>query len=264
MTRRLLAVTLASLLAGCTVLRQLGTPASTPIRVATYNIRHGVGMDDALRLERTAATLRGIDADLIGLQEVDSAVRRSDGVDQARVLGDLLGMQSAFGAFMPYQGGAYGMAILSRWPIVRTTSLRLPEGNEPRVALVAEVEQPGGTRLTVVNVHFDWVEDDEFRYAQARVVRAMLDTLSTPWVLLGDFNDEPGSRTLRLLMRAGDEATKPDSAHLTFPAAPAPIKEIDFIVAGPRGRWRVGNAMVVDERVASDHRPVTATLIRER
>lgn len=264
MTRRRLSVTLLSLVAGCAVLQQLATPASTPIRVATYNIRHGVGMDDALRLERTAATLRGLEADIVALQEVDSVVRRSGDVDQARVLGDLLGMRARFGAFMPYQGGAYGMAILSRWPIVRSTALRLPEGNEPRVALVAEVEQPGGRRLTVVNVHFDWVENDGYRYAQARVVAAMLDTLSTPWILLGDFNDEPGSRTLRLLRRTGDEAAKPDSARFTFPAAPAPVKEIDFIVAGPHGGWRVGPATVVAERLASDHRPVVTTLTRER
>lgn len=264
MTRRLVALSLLGLVSGCAVLQQLATRSPTPMRVATYNIRHGVGMDDALRLERTAATLRALDADIIGLQEVDSVVRRSNDVDQARLLGDLLGMRASFGAFMPYQGGAYGMAILSRWPIVRTTSLRLPDGNEPRIALVAEVERPDGTRLTVVNVHFDWVESDRYRYAQAEVVRTMLDTLSTPWLLLGDFNDEPGSRTLRLLTRAGDEATKPDSARLTFPAAPTPTKEIDFIVAGPRGGWRVGDVTVVAERLASDHRPVVATLTPER
>ncbi len=263
MRRALLAPAL--LLAGaCAVLQQLGTPAPAPLRIATYNIRHGVGMDDALRLERTAGTLRSLDADIIALQEVDSVVRRSGDVDQARVLGDLLGMRAAFGAFMPYQGGAYGMAILSRWPIVRSTALRLPEGNEPRVALVVEIERPDGSHLTVVNVHLDWVESDRYRYAQAEVVRATLDTLSTPWVLLGDFNDEPGSRTLRLLGRAGDEAMKPDSARFTFPAAPAPVKEIDFIVAGPRGGWILGEATVVAERLASDHRPVVATLTPPR
>src|SRR5690606_16137530 len=97
-------------------------------RVVSYNIHHGLGMDDSVNLERTARVLRTLQADIAGLQEVDSSVQRSGGVDQAAVLGEMLGMDHAFGAFMPYEGGRYGMAILSKFPIVRSESVRLPEG----------------------------------------------------------------------------------------------------------------------------------------
>ena len=81
---------------------------------------------------------------------------------EAAYLGKLLELNHAFGRFMDYQGGAYGMAILSRFPINATEEVRLPEGNEPRVALSARVRLPANQQLTVVNVHFDWVRDDEF------------------------------------------------------------------------------------------------------
>ena len=247
--------------ASCALLSQLGTPQGSTITAVTYNIRHGVGMDDALRLERTAATLRPLEADFIALEEVDRNVRRSGSVDQAKLLGDLLGMKAAFGPFMDYQDGEYGLAILSKHPIVRSTALRLPDGNEPRVALLVQVTLPNGDPLTVVSVHFDWVSDDGFRFAQAKVLAATLDTLSTPYLLMGDFNDEPGSRTIRLFERGAMEAEKPREGHLTFPAAPAPVKEIDFVFVSPAMRWRVDSVAVVDERMASDHRPVMARLL---
>jgi endonuclease/exonuclease/phosphatase family metal-dependent hydrolase len=182
-------------------------------------------------------------------------------VDQAAALGRRLGMHHAFGAFMDYQGGRYGMALLSRHPIVRSWPVPLPEGNEPRIALAAEIALPGGDTITAVNVHFDWVDDDAFRFAQASRLAAILDTLSRPYVLLGDFNDQPGSRTLALFRARASEARKPAIEHFTF-SATAPEKEIDFIFAAPAGAWEVGEARVVRERIASDHRPVVAMLRR--
>src|SRR5690606_41483172 len=83
-------------------------------RIVSYNIRHGRGADNEVDLERTAAVLRRLDPDVVALQEVDQGVARSGGEDQAARLGELLGMHHAFGAFMDYQGGHYGMAILSQ------------------------------------------------------------------------------------------------------------------------------------------------------
>jgi hypothetical protein len=92
-------------------------PALQPadaLRVVSYNIRHGRGNDDVVDLERTARVLRALSPDIVGLQEVDERATRSGGVPQAVRLGELLGMHHAFGRFMDYQGGAYGLAILSR------------------------------------------------------------------------------------------------------------------------------------------------------
>lgn len=252
-------------LAACSARPPAPSPmgAAAPLTVVSYNIRHGAGVDDRIDLPRTAAVLRALAPDLVALQEVDHRVRRSGNVAQADSLGALLGLRAAFGAFMPYQGGEYGLAILSRHPIVRATPVRLPDGNEPRVALIADIALPHGDTISAVNVHFDWVDNDTLRFAQARALTRVLDTLSRPWVILGDFNDQPGSRTLALFTARAVEASKPRDAHFTF-SSTEPAKEIDFILAAPAPAWQPATARVVPERIASDHRPVVTQLVRRR
>jgi endonuclease/exonuclease/phosphatase family metal-dependent hydrolase len=233
------------------------------LRVVSYNIRHGRGDDNAVDLERTANVLRPLQPDIVGLQEVDDRATRSGGVPQAGRLGQLLDMHHAFGEFMDFQGGAYGMAILSRQPILSVDPVPLPEGNEPRVALTVQTPLPDGSRITVVNVHFDWVRDDSFRFAQAERLAHYLDGLTMPYVLLGDFNDLPDSRTLELFRARAAEAKKPDGQRFTFPAT-RPAREIDYIFFAPADRWRADDVRVIDERFASDHRPVFAVLRRVR
>lgn len=234
-------------------------PAATPFIVATYNIRHGEGMDSVVDLNRTAAAIRALNADVIALQEVDVNTVRTGKIDQPDSLAKLLGMDVRFAAFMPYQGGQYGLAILSRHPIVGDEVLRLPDGNEPRVALLVRVARQGET-VVVVNVHFDWVEDDAFRVQQATVVRDRLLQERRPFVLLGDFNDVPGSRTMMLFSSGFTEVAKAGTG-ATWPSD-APVKSIDHVYVGPTASWARGGAVVQAERRASDHRAVVATLRR--
>lgn len=251
-----------TLAAGCrTTPEPAATDTPSSLTVAAYNVRHGVGMDDVLDLERTAVAIAALDADIVALQEVDEATGRCGGVDQAAWLGERLGMHHAFGSFMDFDGGRYGMAILSRFPIDAASSWRLPTGHEPRVALAVEVSPPGCGSVTIVDVHFDWVNDDGFRHAQACEVRSRLESIDTPWILLGDFNDTPGSRTRAMFALLGTEGTRSAEATATWPAD-APRVDIDSIVAGPRGAWRPIEARVIAEQVASDHRPVTALVTR--
>ncbi len=260
--RALLRPLLALCVLGCAPRLDTAPPSeASGLRAVSWNIRHGRGLDDRLDLPRTAAVLRALSPDLVGLQEVDQGVRRSGGVPQSDSLGRLLGMQGAFGAFMAYQGGEYGLAILSRHPIVRALPIRLPDGHEPRVALLVEVVLPDADTVSVVNVHFDWVANDTLRHAQALALTRVLDTLSRPYVLLGDFNDEPGSRTLALFAARATEARKPAADRFTFSSG-EPAKEIDFIFAAPAVAWRVGPARTIHEPMASDHRPVMAVLQR--
>jgi len=250
---------------------QLPVQQPDELRVVSYNIKHGRGNDTVVDLERTAAVIRAQRPDVVGLQEVDDRAERSGKVSQAERLGQLLGMHHAFGRFMPFQGGAYGMAILTRQPIVSATSVQLPEGNEPRIALAVQIRladgRPGlrqgfgGQAITIVNVHFDWVRDDRFRFAQADALTKYLDGLNAPYILLGDFNDLPESRTLALFKSRTGEARKPDTDRFTFPAT-TPAREIDFIFFAPPSGWRAREVRVIDERDASDHRPVLAVLER--
>ncbi|MFN7172650.1 MAG: endonuclease/exonuclease/phosphatase family protein [Fimbriimonadaceae bacterium] len=250
----------AAVLAELKISARPPTPKEARFRVATYNIRHGRGMDEELDLDRTVRTIRSLRADIVALQEVDDRASRSGGTNQAAALGRELNMHAAYGAFMPFQGGWYGLALLSKYPFVRVRSLPLPVGNEPRVALVADVRAPNGEIFTVINVHFDWVEDDGLRFSQASAVANYLQELPDPFIVIGDFNDAPASRTLDLFRSITIEARKNSP---TYPAD-RPTVEIDYIFAGLPDRWRVGRARVVDEPLTSDHRPVVADIILRR
>ena len=93
----------------------------------------------------------------------------------------------------------------------------------------------------------------------ATALTRYLDALKTPYVLLGDFNDEPASRTLALFKSRAVEARKPDGDHFTF-SSTEPTKEIDFIFTAPAAAWRAHEVRVISEPLASDHRPVLAVL----
>jgi endonuclease/exonuclease/phosphatase family metal-dependent hydrolase len=228
------------------------------VRILAYNIHHGAGMDEVLDLQRIAALIRQVDPDLVALQEIDSVTTRTEGVDQAAELGRLTGLESVFGSFMPYQGGAYGMALLSRWTIATSQNYRLPDGTEPRTALSATVTSPTtGRSLRFVGIHFYETEDE--RLAQATELEGYLLEEELPTVLAGDFNSRPGSAVMDHLANQWEVVFKGDD-HLTFPSY-GPIKEIDFILLQPPGRFEVLSQRLITEPIASDHRPVVIDLI---
>lgn len=246
-----------ALLAGCAA--NPDQPAQTDaLRVLTYNTHHGEGTDGVLDLERIARVISAASPDLVALQEIDVRAQRTGSVDQAAELARLTGMHHAFGRFMDFQGGQYGLAILSRYPLENVRTIELPPGeHEPRTALAATVTPTGRPPVTLVCLHLDWLRDDANRYAQARALIAAIEH-DRPVILAGDFNDRPGSRTMEAFDAHFVNAEKPDGARNTFPSH-APDHEIDFIMYGPASAF-TGEARVLDERVASDHRPVLAVL----
>lgn len=240
-------------------MEQTERESSVSLRVASYNIRRGMGTDNRTDFTRTTEAIRELDADFVGLQEVDLGVARSGSLNQPAALSKELGMHVAFAPFLSLQGGAYGMAVLSKHPIRDVIAVDLPEGNEPRVALAVKVLLPNDRKLTIVNVHFDWVKDDRFRFAQAEALVEFLADLDEPYLLVGDFNDTTDSRTLALFRTLAIEIDKPDDQRLTWPAD-HPETEIDFVFTGPDEDWNHRSIEVIDEPVASDHRPVLATV----
>jgi endonuclease/exonuclease/phosphatase family metal-dependent hydrolase len=228
------------------------------LRVLSYNIRHGRGMDQKVDFDRIAKVIAGTKPDLVALQEVDRGVGRSGKVDAPGFLGKTLGMHHKFGSSMPYQGGEYGLAVLSRFPVAEARVHKLPGGGEPRIALEVEVDLPkaGGskTRISFVSVHFDWTSPDDTRLAQASALIEVLRSRKHPVIVAGDFNDVRGSRTLDAFAA---EFHLPESAGPTVPAD-QPRSEIDFITW--RGLPRMAELEVIGENVASDHRPVLAAI----
>jgi endonuclease/exonuclease/phosphatase family metal-dependent hydrolase len=225
----------------------------TPLRILAYNIHHGAGNDEKLDLERIASLIRSLDPHLVALQEVDNRTERTGSVDQAAELGRLTGLDWAFGPFMDYQGGEYGMAVLSALPIERSTNHRLPEGPEPRSSLAVRVSLPGDAgEMVFASIHF--YRTAEERMAQARRLLEILEPEEQPVILAGDFNSRPGSEVMEQI---GETFAIPDKGddRFTFPSD-RPDREIDFIVYRPADRMTVLESRVIDEPVMSDHRPV--------
>ncbi|MCA9264310.1 MAG: DUF3472 domain-containing protein, partial [Planctomycetales bacterium] len=225
------------------------------IRILSYNIKHGRGNDDHVDLTRAAVVIRRLNPDIVALQEVDHLVGRSGTVAEAEELARLTGLEHhLFGSFFDHDGGQYGMAILSRYPLRDVQNLKLPEGAEPRSSLLVTVNTARPFRLA--NVHFYRTEAE--RLAQATTVRdALAPGADIPCVIAGDFNSYPNSRVLQLF----DEWTVPSKGddHLTFPSQ-QPDREIDYIMFRPTDAFAVAAVDVIDEPLVSDHRPLTLEL----
>jgi endonuclease/exonuclease/phosphatase family metal-dependent hydrolase len=213
-------------------------------------------MDGVIDLERVARLIRELDPDVVALQEIDSAVERSSRVDQASRLGELTGMHSVFGAFFDYQGGRYGMALLSKLPVESYANHWLPEGTEPRTGLAARIRLDSGQEVIVVGIHL--YRTPEQRLAQASGLVDIYRDEDTPVILAGDFNSLPGSDVLALLRRHWQVPDK-GADRLTYPSD-APQREIDYIMYRPADRFEVVEHRVIDEPLVSDHRPVLIEL----
>lgn len=236
-------------------------PDPPTLRVLTYNIHHGQGEDGVFDLERIARVIKSVKPDLVALQEVDKGTERSSGVDQAAVLGELTGMHVVFGEAMPYDGGSYGEAVLSRWPIVSFEAHALPyqERQEPRSALAARVKPDSGlAELLIVGTHLCH-QSDQTRLWQCGMLNTLFVNSTLPVVLAGDLNARPGSRPMKELLSGGwidadavgDQPTSPSDS---------PRRRIDYVLYRSADPWKVVSVDVLDEPVASDHAPVLVVL----
>jgi len=230
------------------------------IKVMTYNVRHGVSLSWKPSIEKQVEIIRKLNPVWVGLQEIDDKCKRSGSVDQTALFSKLTGLSGHFGSFMEYDSGRYGMAVLSALPVLSTENLILPEGAEPRIAIVQKVQITKNIRIAFANVHLDWTKP-EFRKKQAGRLIAYLDSLNFPVVVLGDFNSEPGSPCMNIFFKRGFTEVQKDGNSKTWEAAD-PSVDIDHILfRDARGvHFSPVKAIVLNEPEASDHRPVQAEI----
>jgi endonuclease/exonuclease/phosphatase family metal-dependent hydrolase len=235
------------------------------LRVLTYNLHHGEGTDGKLDLERIAKVIQSTKPDLVALQEVDQSTRRSGGVDQVARLGELTGLHTAYGRAMDFQGGGYGVAMLSRWPLQnpRVHSLPSPEGVEPRVVLDVIVPiANNGSKIRFLVTHVDHKRDPVHRSLQVARIRELFPVDGsevTPAILAGDLNAAPHSDVMKALLNDWTDSAA-GQMFLTSPAS-SPRVKIDYVLFRP-STWRVVETRALQEPLASDHLPVLAVFER--
>ena len=268
----LLAVVLLAMTAACTSAPASRDVASArPVRVLVYNIHAGKDAVGADNLSGVAALVSDTRADLVLLQEVDQGTRRSGNVDQPAVLAERTGFHVAFGSALDYDGGEYGVAILSRWPITFDTLIHLPVdppqeraggSREPRGALRADIATPHGA-LTVFNTHIDASAADTWRRQEARGIAALVTAARATGSLVlvgGDLNSTPESAVQQDLRATGLRDAFAECGRgpgLTFPSDSA-VKRIDYLYLADRIGCTV--AEVPKTRV-SDHLPLLVEVI---
>ena len=218
------------------------------LRVLSYNIRSGLGLDDVRDLDRTAQVINSISPAVVALQEVDSVTSRVDNRDIIAELGAKTAMYTVYGSAIDYAGGKYGVALLSKERPLNHKNIPLPGREEKRTLLVVEFDN-----YVVMSTH--WSLNAKDRLSSVEIVNQTAKHYDKPIYLVGDLNAEPDSDEINLLKKNWKILNNTKQA--TFPAND-PTNHIDYIMGytGKEQLYSVLRAQVVNEPVVSDHRPL--------
>jgi endonuclease/exonuclease/phosphatase family metal-dependent hydrolase len=222
------------------------------MRLMTYNIRGGLGVDGRRSIRRIGDVVQGATADLVGLQEVHQRLPQSGLADQPRVLAQVTGMTCLFGPALSLGFGRYGNAVLCHGPARRRQVHRLPGEGEPRAALEVEVTMMGRA-LTLFCTHLGL--SASARLAQAESLAAAVRRAGGPVVVVGDLNAGPNAEEVQMLLAAGLRHAAPP-IEPTFPSR-GPRHRIDYILVS--AELASGECQVLPGH-ASDHLPVMTEL----
>ena len=162
------------------------------IKLVTFNICHGKGLDGSVALKRIAQTLNTIDADLVALQEVDRRMPRSYLQNQAQILARQTGMNFAYAPNLHFSGlASFGNAILSKYPILEASNLLLPGKKEQRGLQHCLLDLGNLGKISLFNTHLGLSSEE--RLQQGKSVAKAIERTGYPALLAGDFNFSPAS-----------------------------------------------------------------------
>ncbi len=222
------------------------------VRLATWNIHGGVGMDRRYSPERIARVLAELDADVVALQEFGS---RRAARDLRSHLAEIDGTRLVVQPTFVRDGCDFGNALMTRLPLLASAAHDLSHGvREPRNAIDATVNA-GGRPLRVLATHLG-LPSLERREQIARLHALIEAEPEVPTALVGDLNEWRRGKLLADLHRRFHALPAP----ATFPS-PFAVAPLDRIFVAPAG---LCSTLVPHKsrlaRVASDHLPLVATI----
>jgi len=237
--------------------------SNTPFtfRVMTYNIQHGAGADEKIDLLRTAEAIKHENPDIVALEEVDKGVERTARRDLTAELAAMTGMTGYFSNNFNFEGGMYGNAVLTKFPILVATNThyQMIHPNEQRgiIQLVLDVN---GQKLLFMVTHLDYRSKDnrERLLNISEIKRLIRQYPGMPMILCGDFNDFPKSAVHKAMEEKFDDTWElvGHGGGQTYPS-PKPTDRIDYIWISKDKSVVPIKAWVPDTQ-ASDHRPLVA------
>ena len=226
--------------------------AQNTLKLMSYNIKNANGMDNVCNFQRIANVINNTSPDVVAIQEVDSMTNRSG---QKYVLGEIAERTQMHGYFAPaidYDGGKYGIGLLTKQVPLRFQTLPLPGREEARTLILAEFAD-----YIYCCTHMSLTEED--RMKSLELVKAFTSSSTKPLFLAGDMNAEPESGFIKKLQKDFQILSNPKQH--TFPA-PDPKETIDYIATLKQNAkgFAVISAKVINEPMASDHRPILVEL----
>ncbi len=226
--------------------------AQNTLKLMTYNIKNANGMDDVCDFQRVANVINNASPDVVAIQEVDSMTNRSG---QKYVLGEIAErtqMHAYFAPAIDYDGGKYGIGLLTRQVPVRLQTIPLPGREEVRALILAEFED-----YIYCCTHMSLTEED--RMESLKIVKSFTTPYKKPLFLAGDMNAEPESDFIKELQKDFQILSNPKQH--TYPA-PEPKETIDYIATlkSNANGFALISAQVLHEPMASDHRPILVEL----
>lgn len=222
------------------------------INIMTYNIRNGIGMDDVADYKRTADVIRKWNPNIVAIQEIDSMTNRSKQRFVIQEIANLLDMFYEYAPAIDYDGGKYGIGMLSKEKPLTTHYIALPGSEEKRTLLISEFSE-----FFFICVHLSLTLEDQI--SSINVINQELKKMSKPVFIAGDFNAEPHSKPINLLQE-NFKVLSPFGAK-TYPAD-FPTEAIDYIVVDLKNsnKFKIESSFVADESTASDHRPILVVI----
>lgn len=223
------------------------------LRIMSYNIRNGKGMDDATDYQRTADIINKAHPDVVAVQEIDSVTGRSGKTDVLRELAGRTLMHPTYAPAIDYDGGKYGIGMLSKEKPKGFRYLSLPGREEQRALLIVEFE-----KYIYCCTHLSLTEED--RMKSLSIIRKEAAASGKPFFIGGDWNAEAGSDFIKEIGNDFFLLTNPKE--VTFPAD-KPNVTLDYIAAFARDTalFISRSSRVLDEPLASDHRPVVTDIL---
>ncbi len=157
------------------------------LTIATYNIHRGIGVDGRTNLQRIVDVLLEINADIVGIQEIDSHCIFEEG-HQLNFIAKKTGYHVAAGPTMWKADTQYGNALLSRFPIKVLRQLDLTMGSvEPRGALDVDLDMDGlHGRVITTHLGLRWFER---KYQLAKLFEGVRVSDAHPLIIMGDMNE---------------------------------------------------------------------------
>lgn len=226
--------------------------AENTLRIASYNILNGHKIDrTTVNYLGQEQIIAGLQPDVIAIEEVDSMTARSEGHFVLGEYASWLGMHGYYSPAIDFDGGKYGMGILTRERPLSVKRISLPGREEERTCVIAEFP-----RYVFCGTHLSLTEAD--RLTSLDMICSEAERYNKPFFLAGDLNCTPGSEAGKLL--ASRFILLTDTARHTFPAD-KPSETLDYVAlyrnAAARDIVKLSSG-VVDAPDASDHRPVYA------